>query len=112
MFAEFFAVMLVAVSAIGHAENRAEDEVVIVPAAYFRAAYAALKDFKQTHANWSCFNIVIAPRAGQLQVGFTSEFTRVVDKQTGTVTLGPEQKCGKGARYLVRMDDSIVQRLP
>lgn len=85
--------------------------VMIMPAKWLRPVNSALADFKGTHKNWECFDIVIIPQANVLQIGFSSKPRITEDPSTGAISIGPQTKCGRGAAYLVQKDGKIVKRL-
>lgn len=108
-----FGVALVAATA-AQAQAIASDadtkEIVILPAPWIGPVSAALADFKQTHSNWACFDTVIIPEADTLRIGFGSKPVTTEDPTTGSISIGPQTRCGPGSEYIVGMDGEILKR--
>jgi hypothetical protein len=115
MILPVLAAVSVLVSASTPLQQRVEEQrVTELPASYVTPIRAALAEFKKTHANWSCFRVIVVPQSDDpqiLQIGFVSDSTVTTDPKSDTFTVGPPQKCGPGASYLVRTDGAILQRI-
>jgi hypothetical protein len=115
MIVQILEAVSVLVSASAPLQQRVEEQrVTEFSATYVTPVRAALSEFKKTHANWSCFQVIVVPQSDDpqiLQIGFASDYTVTSDPKSGTLTIGPPQKCGPGASYLVRADGAILQRI-
>jgi hypothetical protein len=88
-----------------------EKQLLVFPAAYLVPIQTARDDFRKSHANWTCFRIIAVSQADDLEVNFSSPLLTTEDPRSGTITIGPQAKCGAaGATYLVTMDGKIIHR--